>query len=172
MHSIYRMSLILALVGGALSLASLAVFPGLAGILCFYFFGLWALWTVCLIAVPRLTATHLIGLWALVDTGLLVALLAMAASLSASRPHAGPDGADLAIFIAYLPVVFPSVLVVPSSAIPHFTDLFEGTLGHIRADLLGAWIGMSGLAALQSLVLGAIVRGVQAMARRSPSQRI
>src|SRR3979411_997962 len=108
MPSIYRPSLILGIAGCALSFGSIALFPRLSGILCFYYFGLWLLWIACVIFSFNLTATRLIGLWLIIDFGLLGNLVAMAPGLTESRLHGGPGGNDIALLLAYAPVVFPA----------------------------------------------------------------
>jgi hypothetical protein len=163
----FRLTLRLSLIGTLLALLSLAFIGGLVLPLLFYFCGLWLLWLLCgCIVTPWPGAARLLGLWALIDLGVLILILVMAKNVS-DLAHPGADGADVAILTAYLPVTIPSGFLIPSWARPNLPGALAGTLGQYRVNLINAWLGASVIAAFQCVVLVLIARGGRFLARRS-----
>jgi len=171
----YRLTLRLSLLGIALALTVLSIAPILTAPVIFYFFGLWSVWIVCACAAtPWPGAARLSALWALIDLGLLILFFAMARNVLES-PSSGPDGADVAVFIVFLPVIVPSVFLLSywGVALPSVDGLLESTLGHYRANLVDAWLVMSVIAAMQCCVLVLVSRAVRSVLdNRASNQRL
>src|SRR6202044_3040254 len=163
---ILRGSFVLASAGVAFLLASLAFFRGAAGLLCFYFACLWILWIICSAATSRFHLAPMIGLWILIDAGLLIDFLAIALGIP-KPPHPVPLGLEMVVLIAYFPVVIPLGLAAPQWLIPPSAGTLVSTLGPIGADIIGAWIAMTAIAALQSALIVGVVRTVRYFVRRS-----
>ena len=165
----FRLTLRLSLIGTLLGLLSLAFFGGLVAPLLFYFCGLWLLWLLCgCLVTPWPGAARLLALWALIDLGVLILILVMAKNVS-ELVHPGPDGADVAILTAYLPVLIPSGFLIPSRALPNLPSALAGTLGQYRMNLINAWLGASVIAAFQCVALVFIARSGHFLVRRFQS---
>ena len=168
---IVRRSFILACAGVVLSLGSLTFFRGSAGLLCFYFAGLWILWIVCSAVTSRFQWAPMIGLWVLIDIGLLIDFIAIALGIP-KPPHPVPLGLDFVALIAYFPVVIPLGLIVPQWLLLTSAGTLITMLGPVGADIIDTWISMTVIAALQSTLVAVVVRTVRQFVRRKRTHTV
>jgi hypothetical protein len=166
-----RRSFIFAIAGVVLSLASLTFFRGSAGLLCFYFAGLWILWIVCSVVTSRFQWAPMIGLWVLIDLGVLIDFLSIALAIP-KAPHPVPLGLEFVALIAYFPVAIPLGLIVPQWLLLTSAGMLFNRLGPVGADIIDAWIGMTVIAARHSTLIAVVVCTVRQFVRRKRTHAV
>lgn len=108
----------------------------------------------------------------LIDLGLLATLLALAPALAAWRTHGGNGGHDLIVFVAYLPVIMPSALALPSFETLGVEVTLQRVLGRDYGELTATWLIMSLVAILQSVAVAATIWLLQSFWRRKSANGI
>jgi hypothetical protein len=108
----------------------------------------------------------MIGIWVLIDLGVLIDLLAIVIAIP-KPPHPTPLGLEMVVLIAYFPVVMPLGLAVPQWFFPPSVGTLVGMLGPVGVNVIDAWIAMTLIAALQSTLIVGTVRTVRYFVRRS-----
>jgi hypothetical protein len=108
----------------------------------------------------------MIGVWVLIDLGVLIDLLAIVIAIP-KPPHPTPLGLEMVVLIAYFPVVMPLGLTVPQWFFPPSVGTLDSMLGPVGTNVVDAWIAMKLIAALQSTLIVGTVRTVRHFVRRS-----
>jgi hypothetical protein len=114
-----------------------------------YFSFCWLVWLVCAVGRQERRIGSLLGLWMLIDAGILVHLAAFVHTGHGPRP-----GDELLYVFSFAPVIFPSGLALSGfteaiSSKWEFWQVFGSTLAYVLPD----WTRASLMAAVQSFLI-------------------
>lgn len=115
------------------------------------YFGLcWVVWLVCALGRKDRRITPLVGLWMLIDVGILIQLIAFERAYG----HGSLSGVEFLYVFSYAPVIFPSALILPIfegifSNKWQFWQLFGSGVDYVLPD----WLAATLISAIQSLVI-------------------
>lgn len=124
-----------------------------------YFALCWVTWFFCAIRQEGRNITQLLGLWMLIDVGILIQLVAF----DRAYGHGSLSGIEFLYLFSFVPVLFPSgfILAVFDGGISnkyYFWQYFGTTLSYV----LPAWITGTLAASMQSVI---VVCGIDILRR-------
>jgi hypothetical protein len=156
---LFDVTLAMSLIGLAITLASFAFPRFIVGILCFYFGGLWILWTGCFFVKLKHKIMKLALLWAIIDVSILVMFLSITTTIGDVGQS---QGTEIVWGIAYLPIIWTSIpfsRVLPSPSI--VTDkvfaLVQPWTGKAYGGVIADWFTFSLAASIQLSLFIAIL---------------
>lgn len=132
-----------------------------------YFALCWLVWFACAVRREDRNIAPLLGLWILIDIGILVHL----AAFEHAYGHGSLSGVEFLYAFSYAPVLFPSGFILPffDGAISnkwHLWQYFGATLSYVLPD----WITATLISATQSALVVWGIGRVRRMCRSLTSQ--
>ena len=163
---LFKAAFALAATGLSVSLISFATPSIPAGVFCFFYCFCWVVWLGCAVTQPANNGVRLFSLWVVIDVGILAMFMSVAA---ANGDVMNAKGTDLVWLITYVPVIVPSALI--SGALVHGLEALAnaGTngLNPTFGSVLSAWLQMSAIGSIQSLLIFVMARQLHRWRQRA-----
>jgi hypothetical protein len=110
----------------------------------------WLLWFACAVSRTERDRAALLGLWLLIDLGILIQLTVF----EYAHGHGSLSGTEFLYLFSFAPVILPSGLILSrlagfASTKLHLGTIFGSSLGYV----LTSWVEASLIAAVQSVII-------------------